>query len=113
MECRFFIQDVFRITGIGAVPFGNVTRGTLRAGMWLNIGGRSMRLKSMEMRHRKIQEARTGDNVGLVLENADYNILKRHARQEVMLSGHGEGPGMQAPEGVGERKGIISRLLGR
>ena len=36
----FFIQDVYRITGIGAVPVGKVESGILRVGMKANIDGK-------------------------------------------------------------------------
>ena len=37
MESIVFIQDVYNITGIGAVPVGLVKKGVLKIGMKINI----------------------------------------------------------------------------
>ncbi len=63
----FFVQDVFKIAGIGAVPVGKVERGTLRVGMRANLKGKTFEIKTIEMHHLQITEAKTGDNVGISL----------------------------------------------
>ena len=89
MDARVFIQDVYNITGIGPIPVGQVKEGVLRIGMSLNINGKVMTVNGMEMHHKKIQEAQTGDNIGITLKNADYNLLKSIIRTEVTFSGDG------------------------
>lgn len=107
MSATVFIQDVYRITGIGIIPVGNVKEGILRIGMKLNIDRKIMAVKSIEMRHQQVQEAHAGDNIGFVLENGDYDLLKKVARTNVNFYGEGvikaqvtEKPEPTHPKGV-------------
>ena len=78
----FFIQDIFRIAGVGIVITGQVKSGTLTMGMKLDIG-KIMEIKSMEMHNMSAREAHEGDNVGIVLSNADFDLIKNYVRKEV------------------------------
>jgi len=79
----FFIMDVYRITGVGVVPVGQVKGGILKVGMKLALEGKSMEIKSMQMHHKDIKEAKEGDQVGFALINGDYDLLKKYARKYV------------------------------
>ena len=100
----FFIQDVYRITSIGAVPVGKVESGILRVGMKANIDGKLIEIKTIEKYHQQIKEAQTGDNVGIGIKvisqsssanqnvsffkrifstsDGGYDILKKYVRKE-------------------------------
>ena len=111
MNATVFIQDVFRITGVGIIPVGNVKDGTLKIGMKLNIDGKVMAVKSIEMHHQQIQEAHVGDNIGFSLENGDYELLKKVARTDVTFSGEGtaETQVIEKPEPI-HPKGVFGEL---
>jgi len=79
----FFIQDLYSITGIGVIPVGQVKSGTLKIGMKLKLNGKIMEIKSIEMHHNHIKEAKEGDNVAIILDNADLNTLTNHIRKSV------------------------------
>jgi len=101
----FFIQDVYNIAGIGAVPVGKVESGVLRIGMKANIDGKIIEIKSIEKHHEQIKEAQPGDNVGISVKvtsqgsstsqkislfkklfgasNGEYDILKKHIRRSI------------------------------
>ncbi len=86
MKATVFVQDVFRISGLGVIPVGSVKSGVLRTGMKLNIAGRIMTVKSIEMHHRQVTEAHAGDNIGFSLENGDYGLIKSACGQDVTFS---------------------------
>ncbi len=79
----FFIQDIFNITGIGVVPVGQVKSGTLKIGMKLTLDGKTMGIKSIEMYHTPVKEAKEGDSVGITLTDGDLNLLKNYVRKTV------------------------------
>ena len=112
MNATVFIQDVFRITGVGIIPVGNVKDGTLKIGMKLNIDGKVMVVKSIEMHHQQIQEAHAGDNIGFCLENGDYELLKKVARTCITFSGEGavKTQIIEKPEPI-HPKGVFSELV--
>ncbi len=89
MTARVLIDDVYRLTGVGPVPVGLVKEGVLKIGMDLEIEGTIMTVKSIEMHHKQIQEAKEGDDIGMTLANADYNLLKGKIRTEAFFSGEG------------------------
>lgn len=79
LPLRLPIQDVFTITGIGAVPVGRVETGKLKVGENLifkpaNIQGE---VKSIEMHHESMQEAVAGDNIGFNVKNLGKNDVRR------------------------------------
>ncbi len=70
LPLRVPIQDVYNITGIGVVPVGRVETGVMKVGDKVmvvpardgkGIGGE---VKSIEMHHEQMTEARPGDNIG-------------------------------------------------
>ena len=70
LPMRLPIQDVYNITGIGVVPVGRVETGILKVGMKiLAMPGREGKgvngeVKSIEMHHEQVQQARPGSNIG-------------------------------------------------
>jgi translation elongation factor EF-1alpha len=101
----FLIQDVYNITGIGAVPVGRVESGILRIGMKANVDGNVIEIKTIEKHHVQIKEAQTGDNIGISVtvinqgssvnqntsflkklfgsSNSGYNLLKKYVRRSI------------------------------
>ncbi len=76
---RLPIQDVYSITGVGTVPVGRVETGIMRVNdkvvfMPSNVQGE---IKSIEMHHEQIQEARPGDNIGFNVRGVDKKSIKR------------------------------------
>jgi elongation factor Tu len=95
------VEDVFSIGGRGTVVTGRVARGVLRAGAELEVLGlhdgdipRRVVVTSIEAFHTLIDEAKAGDNVGLLLRG-----LKREEveRGQVLTI-----PGAVAPHHTGE-----------
>ncbi|MFT4311924.1 MAG: translation elongation factor EF-1 subunit alpha [Candidatus Woesearchaeota archaeon] len=70
LPLRLPIQDVYNITGIGAVPVGKVETGIMKVGdKLIGVPGRegkgvNAELKSIEMHHESVQEVGPGDNIG-------------------------------------------------
>jgi elongation factor 1-alpha len=70
LPLRLPVQDVYNITGIGAVPVGKVETGVMKVGDKLvAVPGREGKgvlaeLKSIEMHHQSVQTAEPGDNIG-------------------------------------------------
>ena len=76
---RIPIQDVYSITGVGTVPVGRVETGVLRVGdkvLFLpsNVEGE---VRSIEMHHEPIQEAKPGDNIGFNVRGVGKNDIRR------------------------------------
>ncbi len=76
---RIPIQDVYSITGVGTVPVGRVETGVLRVGdkvvfMPSNVSGE---VRSIEMHHEPIQEAKPGDNIGFNVRGVGKNDIRR------------------------------------
>ena len=71
LPLRMPIQDVYNITGIGVVPVGRIETGVLKVNdKVIAVPGREGKgvpgeVKSIEMHHEQLKEARPGDNVGL------------------------------------------------
>jgi elongation factor 1-alpha len=72
LPLRAPIQDVYNISGIGAVTVGRVETGDINTGddvafepastrLNRNVGGE---VKSIEMHHEEVEEAQPGDNIG-------------------------------------------------
>ena len=76
---RLPLQDVYKIGGIGTVPVGRVETGILKAGMVVLFApsGIVTEVKSVEMHHEILEEARPGDNVGFNIKNVAANELRR------------------------------------
>jgi elongation factor 1-alpha len=66
---RLPVQDVYTITGVGTVPVGRIESGVLKAGDKLIFmpSNKTAEVKSIEMHHEEVKEAKPGDNVGFNL----------------------------------------------
>ncbi|MBR9676595.1 translation elongation factor EF-1 subunit alpha [Candidatus Woesearchaeota archaeon] len=70
LPLRLPIQDVYNITGIGVVPVGRVETGVMKLGdKIVVVPGREGKgvegeVKTIEMHHEQMKEARPGDNIG-------------------------------------------------
>jgi elongation factor Tu len=75
------IEDVFSITGRGTVGTGRVERGKVKIGDKVErVGVRETRetvVTGVEMFRKILDDARAGDNVGLLLRGMDKNELER------------------------------------
>jgi elongation factor Tu len=75
------IEDVFSITGRGTVVTGRVEQGVLRVGSEVEIVGIRPTQKStvtgVEMFRKLLDEARAGDNVGLLLRGIGKEDVER------------------------------------
>jgi elongation factor Tu len=75
------VEDVFSITGRGTVGTGRVERGLLKVGDEVEIVGlretRKTVATGIEMFRKLLDEARAGDNVGLLLRGVDKEALER------------------------------------
>jgi elongation factor Tu len=75
------IEDVFSITGRGTVVTGRVEQGVLRVGSEVEIVGIRDTQKStvtgVEMFRKLLDEARAGDNVGLLLRGIGKEDVER------------------------------------
>jgi elongation factor Tu len=75
------IEDIFTITGRGTVVTGRVERGVLKAGEEIEIIGFGKHDKavvtSVEMFRKILEDARAGDNVGLLLRGVAKDDVQR------------------------------------
>ncbi len=76
---RLPIQDVYTITGIGTVPVGRVDTGILKVNDTLVFmpAGVKGEVKTIEMHHEQVQEARPGDNIGFSVRGIGKTDVKR------------------------------------
>ena len=76
---RLPIQDVFTITGHGTVPVGRVETGVMKPGdtvVFMPSGAKG-EVKSIEMHHQPLTEAKPGDNVGFNVKGIDKKDVRR------------------------------------
>jgi elongation factor Tu len=75
------IEDVFSITGRGTVVTGRVDRGLLKVGTEIEIVGirptQRSTVTGVEMFRKLLDEARAGDNVGLLLRGTGKDDVER------------------------------------
>jgi len=75
------VEDIFTITGRGTVVTGRVERGVLKAGEEIEIIGFGKHDKaivtSVEMFRKILDDARAGDNVGLLLRGVAKDDVER------------------------------------
>jgi len=79
LPLRIPIQDVYSITGIGAVPVGKVQTGVVKVNdkvVFLPSGG-SGEVKTIEMHHETVPQAEPGDNIGFNVRGIGKNDVKR------------------------------------
>jgi len=76
---RLPLQDVYKIGGIGTVPVGRVETGILKPGMAVTFApaGITTEVKSVEMHHEALTEAKPGDNVGFNCKNISVKDVRR------------------------------------
>ena len=76
---RLPIQDVYSITGVGTVPVGRVETGVLKPGDKVVFvpSGSTGEVKTIEMHHEQISEAKPGDNIGFNVRGVDKKSIKR------------------------------------
>ena len=76
---RIPIEDVYSITGVGTVPVGRVKTGVLKKGdkVVFMPEGVSGEVKSIEMHHEEIPEAKPGDNIGFNVRGISKDQIKR------------------------------------
>jgi elongation factor 1-alpha len=76
---RIPIQDVYSITGVGTVPVGKVETGVLKVGdtVVFEPSGVKGEVKSIEIHHRSIPEAKPGDNIGFNVRGVSKAEIKR------------------------------------
>jgi len=79
LPLRMPVQDVYTITGIGAVPVGRVETGVMKVGDKIIIQptGKVGELKSIEMHHKSMPKAEPGDNIGINIRGIGKDDLKR------------------------------------
>ena len=75
------VEDVFTISGRGTVATGRVERGVIKTGEEVEIVGIKDTKKSVitgvEMFRKTLDEARSGDNVGLLLRGIEKDDIQR------------------------------------
>ena len=96
---RLPIQDVYTITGVGAVPVGRVETGVLKKGdnIIFMPSGITAEVKSIEMHHKQIDKAEPGDNIGFNIRGAGKGDIKKGD-----VAGHPEDPPMVAKSFTGQ-----------
>lgn len=92
---RIPIQDVYSITGVGTVPVGRVETGVLKVGdtVVFEPAGIKGEVKSIEMHHQPIPEAKPGDNIGFNVRGISREQIRRGD-----VAGHPENPPTVAKE---------------
>jgi elongation factor 1-alpha len=76
---RWPVQDVYTITGVGTVPVGRVETGVMKVNDILQFepAGVKGEVKSIEMHHQQIPEAKPGDNVGVNVRGISKEQVRR------------------------------------
>lgn len=76
---RLPVQDVFSITGVGTVPVGRVETGRMKVNQNIVImpTGMKAEVKSIEMHHQPLQEAKAGDNIGFNLRGVGKGDIRK------------------------------------
>ncbi len=76
---RLPVQDVYSITGVGTVPVGKVETGVLKVNdtIVFEPSGVTGEVKSIEIHHQQLPEARPGDNVGFNVRGVSKEQIGR------------------------------------
>jgi len=79
LPVRIPIQDVYNITGIGAVPVGRVECGILKVGdkVMFEPAHKNGEVKTIEMHHEQLPQALPGDNIGFNVRGVGKKDIKR------------------------------------
>jgi elongation factor 1-alpha len=96
---RVPIQDVYTITGVGTVPVGKVETGVLRPNdvVIFEPSGVTGEVKSIEIHHQQISEAKPGDNIGFNVRGVSREQIKRGD-----VAGHPSNPPTVAKEFIAQ-----------
>jgi len=96
---RLPVQDVYSITGVGTVPVGRVETGVLKVGdtVVFEPAGVKGEVKSIEIFHKQIPEAKPGDNVGFNVRGVAKEQIKRGD-----VAGHPDNPPTVAKEFIAQ-----------
>ena len=90
---RMTVQDVFVIRNRGVVATGRVDSGTLRVGDSVQIDGTlEARVAGIEVFRKSIEEAKAGDNIGVLFKDVEKNQLNRGSVLTSSSSAYGEAP---------------------
>lgn len=86
---RLPIEDVYTITGVGTVPVGRVETGILKVGdkLIFEPSGVKGEVKSIEIHHQQLPEAKPGDNVGFNVRGISRADVRRGD-----VAGHEDNP---------------------
>ena len=63
------VQDAYDIRGVGIVVVGKIIEGTLVPGQTGTVNGKTTTVKTIEAHHKRLNEAKTGENIGVALSN--------------------------------------------
>jgi elongation factor 1-alpha len=76
---RWPVQDTYTITGVGTVPVGRIETGVMKVNdvLFFEPSGVKGEVKSIEMHHQQIPEAKPGDNVGVNVRGISKEQVKR------------------------------------
>jgi elongation factor Tu len=78
---RMKVEDVFFIRGRGTVAVGRIEQGTLSLGDQVDIqrGANTRRVvvAGLEMFHKTLNQAATGDNIGVLLKDVSKDDVQR------------------------------------
>jgi translation elongation factor EF-Tu-like GTPase len=78
MTFKMTVEDVFVIRNRGVVATGRVESGALRVGDTVRInGGLSARVDGIEAFRKSINEAKAGDNIGVLFRGVEKSQLDR------------------------------------
>lgn len=90
---RMTVEDVFVIRNRGVVATGRVEAGTLKVGDVVSInGGPGVQVDAIEKFRKKIDEATTGENVGLLIKSVEKHQLDRGDVLTSSSLSYGEAP---------------------
>ena len=77
---KLTVEGVFFIRNRGVVATGRVESGALRVGDTVQINGAlSVRVDGIEVFRKSIEEARVGDNIGVLFDSIEKGQLGRGA----------------------------------
>lgn len=76
---RMPVQDVYKIKGTGVVPVGRIETGIMKVGQNITVmpGGYTAEVRTIEMHHEQLPEAKPGDNVGVNIRGITMKDIKR------------------------------------
>ncbi|MDO8624722.1 MAG: EF-Tu/IF-2/RF-3 family GTPase, partial [Candidatus Diapherotrites archaeon] len=76
---RMPLQDVYTIKGVGTVPVGRIETGIMKPNDKIIVmpSGKTGEVKSIEMHHESLTEAKPGDNVGINVRGLNREDMTR------------------------------------